>query len=62
MKAKVDKDTCIGCGLCQSICPNVFSMDSDGLAIAINDDVPESSQDDALDAQSSCPVDAISVE
>jgi len=62
MKAKVDKDTCIGCGLCPSICPNVFSMDSDGLAIAINDDVPEPSQDDALDAQGSCPVNAISVE
>ncbi len=62
MKAKVDKDTCIGCELCPSICPDVFSMDSDGLAIAINDDVPESSQDDALEAESSCPVDAISVE
>lgn len=62
MKAKVDKDTCIGCGLCPSICPDVFSMDSDGLAVAISDDVPESSQDEALEAQSSCPVDAISVE
>ncbi|MDD4103149.1 MAG: 4Fe-4S binding protein, partial [Kiritimatiellae bacterium] len=25
MKANVNKDTCIGCGLCESICPAVFS-------------------------------------
>ena len=29
MKAIVDKDTCIGCGLCPSICPEVFDMDDD---------------------------------
>ncbi|MBU3804700.1 MAG: ferredoxin, partial [Candidatus Cellulosilyticum pullistercoris] len=29
MKAFVDKDTCIGCGLCPSICPDVFAMDDD---------------------------------
>lgn len=62
MKAIVDKDTCIGCGLCPSICSEVFSMDSDGLAKAIDDEVPDSCQDDALDAESSCPVNAISVE
>lgn len=28
MKAVVDKETCIGCGLCPSICPEVFSMDA----------------------------------
>ena len=29
MKAFVDKETCIGCGLCPSICPDVFAMDDD---------------------------------
>lgn len=63
MKAHVDKDTCIGCGLCPSICPDVFSMDDDdGKAKAIVDEVSEELQDDAEEAAASCPVEAITVE
>ncbi|MDF2505862.1 MAG: ferredoxin [Clostridium sp.] len=32
MKGFVDKDTCIGCGLCTSVCPDVFVMDDEGKA------------------------------
>ena len=35
MKANVDKDTCIGCGLCPSICEAVFEMDDDGKAVPV---------------------------
>lgn len=62
MKAHVDKDTCIGCGLCPSICPEVFSMDDDGKAVAISGDVPAENQDSAKEAEESCPVSAITVE
>ncbi|NLJ98538.1 MAG: ferredoxin [Tissierellia bacterium] len=62
MKAVVDKDLCIGCGLCPSICPEVFSMDDDGLAIAIDEEIDESLIDSAKEAEESCPVDAITVE
>ncbi|MEN8433037.1 ferredoxin [Clostridium septicum] len=62
MKAKVDKDTCIGCGLCPSICPEVFGMDDDGKAVAKVADVPDSNVDEAKDAESSCPVSAIIVD
>ena len=34
-------DGCIGCGLCAGTCPNVFSMSDDGVAVAIETDVPE---------------------
>lgn len=61
MNANVDKDTCIGCGLCPSICPDVFEMDDDGKAVA-KSDVPEGKEDEARDAESSCPVNAISVD
>lgn len=61
MKAVVDKDTCIGCGLCPSICDEVFSMDDDGKAVAISEDVPSDVEEDAKEAESSCPVEAISV-
>lgn len=61
MKAVVDKDLCIGCGLCPSICPEVFSMDDDGLAVAIDEELDENIVDSAKEAEDSCPVDAITV-
>ncbi|MGN1033894.1 MAG: ferredoxin [Intestinibacter sp.] len=61
MKADVDKDTCIGCGLCPSICPEVFEMDDDGLAHATVDTVPDDVKDEAKEAEESCPVNAITV-
>ncbi len=62
MKAEVNKDLCIGCGLCPSICPEVFSMDDDGLAVAIDEELDDSVIDSAKEAEESCPVDAITVE
>ncbi|OPF52971.1 ferredoxin [Clostridium baratii] len=62
MKAHVDKDTCIGCGLCPSIAPEVFDMDDDGKAKEIVDEVAEENQDAAKEAEESCPVNAIEVE
>lgn len=63
MKAHVDQDTCIGCGLCPSMCPDVFLLDDDtGKAVAYVEEVPEDVEDDATEAASCCPVDAITVE
>ena len=62
MKANVDKDTCIGCGACPSICPEVFSMDSENLSVPIEDDIPEDVLDAAQEARDSCPVSVISIE
>lgn len=62
MKAFVDKDTCIGCGLCPSICGEVFSMDDDEKAVAITSDVPEELEDDTNEAAASCPVEAITTQ
>ncbi|MGL5352800.1 MAG: ferredoxin [Clostridium sp.] len=60
MNAKVDKDACIGCALCPSICPEIFEMDYDGKAVA-KATVPQGKEDEARDAESSCPVNAISI-
>ncbi|MGL4330235.1 MAG: ferredoxin [Clostridium sp.] len=62
MKAHVDKDTCIGCGLCTSICEAVFVLEDDGKAAAYVDEVPSEVEDEAKDAEASCPVNAIVVE
>lgn len=62
MKAEVNQDLCIGCGLCPSIASEVFELKDDGKAHTIVDTVPESSTNEAKEAASSCPVDAISVD
>lgn len=61
MKAKVDHDLCIGCGLCESICPEVFEMGDDGLAHVIAE-VTEDLEDSAQEACESCPTEAITLE
>ena len=37
MKATVDRNGCIGCGLCAEICPDVFDIADDGLAEAVKE-------------------------
>lgn len=61
MKASVDKDVCIGCGLCPTICNEVFEMDDDGKAVAKITDVPKESEEGAKEAEEACPVNAITV-
>lgn len=58
MKYLVDEN-CIGCGLCESICPDVFKMKDDGFAEAIEEDVPADAEASALQAKESCPTEAI---
>lgn len=62
MKVKVDKDTCIGCGMCEGICPKVFKMNDEGTADVIVETVPEDSKECSRDAATSCPVECIEIE
>ncbi len=61
MKASVDQEGCISCGLCVSTCPEVFFMNDDDKAEAIEDDIPEENESDAEDARDGCPVSVIDI-
>ena len=61
MKATGEHDLCIGCALCESICPEVFEMGDDGLAHVIGEVTPEL-EDTAEEARDSCPTEAITLE
>ncbi len=52
-------DTCIGCGLCEGTCPEIFSMSDEGTAVAKDVDVPEELLEKAAEAKEGCPVGAI---
>lgn len=61
MEAIVDREACIGCSLCANICPEVFEMDDEEIAVVIADPIPEGVEDEAREAEESCPTDAISI-
>lgn len=61
MKAKVDQDTCIGCGLCAETVSEVFEMNAEGKAEALGT-VTDGNRDSVQEAIDSCPTNAISWE
>lgn len=60
MKFKVDKDVCIGCGACASICDEVFEIKDDGYAEAIDKEITDDEvKENAISAMEGCPTGAI---
>ena len=59
MKVFVDQDLCISCGLCISVCEDVFSWNEDDKAEAIDEDVPVELEEDVEEAVETCPTEAI---
>lgn len=65
--AKVNKDTCIGCGSCEEAAPDIFGLDEEGLAFVKADrnqgvtPIPEDQIDDLMDAFEECPTDSVMV-
>lgn len=57
MKAYVNED-CIGCGACNAICEQVFTMTDSGVAQAIGE-VPVEFEEATKKACAGCPVGAI---
>lgn len=61
MKPHVDEDLCIGCALCEDLCPDVFQIGDDGLSHVITQAPGPDLYDCIRDAESSCPTEAITV-
>lgn len=62
MKTSVDKELCIGCALCPSLAPELYTMDGGDKAVVLKQDALSDREiTDAKEAADSCPVDAITV-
>ena len=62
MKSFVDKKLCIGCGNCESICPDVFEMKDDDKSYVKMNSIPAEHKSCAFEAENECPVGAITHE
>lgn len=60
MKVKVDKEKCIGCGLCVSLADKSFRLNEKEFKAEVIEPVGDS-QDKIESAIESCPVNAISI-
>ncbi|MEM2932961.1 MAG: ferredoxin [Candidatus Pacearchaeota archaeon] len=60
-KVKVDREKCIGCGSCVSVCPENFYF-KEGKATVKKEVITEKEYDKNLEASELCPVNAISIE
>lgn len=64
-KLFVDKNKCIGCGACEGFDSNIFELGDDGFAFVKKEDynnLNDDEKENADDAMSSCPTNAIAVE
>ena len=60
MKQVSVEDTCIACGTCVEICPEVFELEGD--IASVKDGADLSLDEKIIEAAEACPVEAISYE
>lgn len=58
MKVKIDPDACVGCGLCETTCPEVYKMEGDKAVVYVAV-VPKEVEGTCKKAVEECPVTAI---
>lgn len=59
MKASVDQDGCISCGLCVDVCPEVFRYNENDVSQATEGNIPSNCLESAKEARDGCPVSVI---
>ncbi|RST77203.1 ferredoxin [Siminovitchia acidinfaciens] len=63
----VDRETCIACGACGEVAPDIFNYDEEGISFSVLDDnqgitpILGELEDDLMDAHDGCPTESIKV-
>jgi ferredoxin len=59
MRVEVDRDRCVGHGICESIADDVFEVQDDGTVVIRDDERPESDRNRMKQAVTQCPAAAL---
>ena len=62
MKVTIDRDGCIGCGLCEQTCPEVFRMNEDDGKAEVYAQPEKDDEGAAKEAEDNCPASVIKTE
>lgn len=62
MKVIIDHDECIGDGICENICPEVFELRDDGLAYVLTFEQSPGMLEKIEEAIDECPTSAITMD
>jgi len=71
MKVRIDREGCIGCAVCEALCPDVFKLIEDGKSSIVEKyrkgnagegEVGEDLKACVESARDSCPVSVINIE
>jgi ferredoxin len=60
-QVQVDRDRCVGSGVCESLAPDVFEVDDDGLLIVHREEPAADDLDGVRDAVQACPARALAL-
>ncbi len=59
MRVTVDRDRCVGNGVCEAMAPDLFVVDDNGEVQLQFTEIPPEQQQLVLDAVASCPAQAL---
>jgi len=59
MEVKILEDECTACGICEDVCPEVFELGDEDVAVVKVNPVPEEHQESCREATDECPSEAI---
>ena len=60
-RVQVDRDRCVGSGVCESLAPEFFELDDDGVLVVHRSEPDEGQLGAVHDAVQSCPTRALAL-
>jgi ferredoxin len=61
-RVQVDRERCVSSGVCESLAPEVFELDDDGVLQVLREEPGGDQLDEVRDAVQQCPARALALE
>lgn len=61
MKVSVNRDKCVGIGMCEVSAPEVFEVGDDGQAHVLVEEIAEADEEGVREAVANCPTESLTI-